>query len=88
MLARLLCALLIASLFLLEAHRPFSLLLSSCLRPTDPYGFGECLRDLWDFAARTLTVGGRLVLFIPATPETYREEEIPTHPMLRLIYNS
>eukprot|EP00983_Pelagomonas_calceolata_P083099 1156083-Pelagomonas_calceolata.AAC.4 len=53
-----------------------------------PYSLGECLRDLLDFAARMLAIGGRLVLFIPATPETYIEEEIPRHPTLKLIYNS
>uniref|UniRef100_A0A7S3VQJ9 tRNA (guanine(10)-N(2))-methyltransferase n=1 Tax=Dunaliella tertiolecta TaxID=3047 RepID=A0A7S3VQJ9_DUNTE len=55
---------------------------------TAPYSLGECLRDLLDFAARMLAIGGRLVLFIPATPETYIEEEIPRHPTLKLIYNS
>ncbi|KAF5829502.1 hypothetical protein DUNSADRAFT_15986 [Dunaliella salina] len=53
-----------------------------------PYSLGECLRDLLDFSARMLVIGGRLVLFIPATPETYKEEEIPRHPALKLIYNS
>lgn len=55
---------------------------------TDPYGLGECLRDLLDMAARTLTIGGHLVFFIPATPETYSEGEIPTHPALELLHNS
>lgn len=32
-------------------------------------------------------VGGRLVYFMPATPETYREEEIPTHPALAMVAN-
>jgi tRNA (guanine10-N2)-methyltransferase len=55
---------------------------------TEPYSLGECLRDLLEFAARMLVVGGRLVYFMPATPETYREEEIPAHPALKLMYNS
>mmetsp|Transcript_22265 Transcript_22265/g.56648 ORF Transcript_22265/g.56648 Transcript_22265/m.56648 type:complete len:486 (-) Transcript_22265:551-2008(-) len=55
---------------------------------TGAYNLGECLRDLLDFAARTLVVGGRLVYFLPATPDTYREEEIPTHPCLTLTHNS
>jgi tRNA (guanine10-N2)-methyltransferase len=54
----------------------------------DPYGLGECLQDLLEFAARMLVIGGRLVYFMPATPDTYRQEDIPTHPMLRLLYNS
>lgn len=56
--------------------------------PAAEYSLGECLRDLLDFAARALVVGGRLVFFIPATPETYDEAEIPTHPALALLYNS
>lgn len=55
---------------------------------TAPYSLGECLRDLLDYAARTLRVGGRLVYFLPATPETYKEEEVPTHPALELLYNT
>ncbi len=54
----------------------------------DPYSLGECLRDLLDFSARTLTVGGRLVYFLPASYGLYSEEEIPTHPGLALLYNS
>lgn len=46
------------------------------------------MRDLLDFAARMLVVGGRLVCFIPATPETYSEAGLPTHPALRLLHNS
>lgn len=55
---------------------------------TAPYTMGECLRDLLDHAARLLKVGGRLVYFMPATPETYAESEIPTHPTLQLVANS
>ncbi len=49
---------------------------------------GECLRDLLNVSARLLRVGGRLVYFLPAAPEVYREEEIPQHPSLRLVANS
>ena len=49
---------------------------------------GECLRDLLDVSARLLRVGGRLVYFLPAAPEVYREEEVPRHPALRLVANS
>ena len=52
-----------------------------------PYTLGECLRDLLDLSARLLVVGGRLVYFLPATPETYCEEEVPGHPALRLVAN-
>ncbi|GAX79848.1 hypothetical protein CEUSTIGMA_g7288.t1 [Chlamydomonas eustigma] len=54
---------------------------------TAPYTLGECLRDLLDLAARLLVVGGRLVYFFPSAPETYREDEIPAHPALQLVYN-
>ncbi|GLC40262.1 hypothetical protein PLESTB_001633100 [Pleodorina starrii] len=53
-----------------------------------PYTLGECLRDLLDLSARLLVVGGRLVYFLPATPETYDEAEIPRHPALELVANS
>lgn len=49
---------------------------------------GECLRDLLDMSAKLLRPGGRLVYFMPAAPEVYREEEIPRHPALRRIANS
>ncbi|CAL8463394.1 g2928 [Coccomyxa elongata] len=55
---------------------------------TAPYSMGECLRDLLDVSARLLRMGGRLVYFLPAAPEVYREEEIPQHPSLRLVANS
>jgi tRNA (guanine10-N2)-methyltransferase len=31
--------------------------------------------------------GGRLVFFMPASPETYREDQLPVHPMLALVSN-
>ncbi len=55
---------------------------------TAPYAMGECLRDLLDLAARLLVVGGRLVYFFPASPDTYREAEVPGHPTLRVVSNS
>ncbi|EFJ46403.1 hypothetical protein VOLCADRAFT_62647 [Volvox carteri f. nagariensis] len=55
---------------------------------TQPYTLGECLRDLLELSARLLVVGGRLVYFLPATPETYDKAEIPQHPALELIANS
>ncbi|GFR46055.1 hypothetical protein Agub_g7525 [Astrephomene gubernaculifera] len=55
---------------------------------TQPYTLGECLRDLLDMSARLLVVGGRLVYFLPASPETYDEGELPYHPALQLVANS
>ncbi|GFH32218.1 uncharacterized protein HaLaN_31404, partial [Haematococcus lacustris] len=49
---------------------------------------GECLRDLLSFAARLLVRGGRLVFFMPSTPDTYSAQELPSHPALRLLHNS
>lgn len=34
-----------------------------------------------------LQVGGRLVYFLPASPETYSDDEVPQHPSLKLFYN-
>ena len=49
---------------------------------------GECLRDLLHMSAKLLRPGGRLVYFLPAAPEVYREEEVPQHPALQLVANS
>ncbi|KAJ9533440.1 hypothetical protein QJQ45_026477 [Haematococcus lacustris] len=54
----------------------------------EPYSMGECLRDLLSFAARLLVRGGRLVFFMPSTPDTYSAQELPRHPALRLLHNS
>ncbi len=54
---------------------------------TEPYTLGECLRDLLDMSARMLRVGSRLCYFMPASPETYSEEEIPRHPALKMVAN-
>lgn len=36
-----------------------------------------------DFAANSLRMGGRLVYLLPTTPD-FKEEELPSHPCLRL----
>lgn len=46
---------------------------------TDPYTLGECLHDLLNQSARLLRLGGRLVYFLPATPETYRYDLAALH---------
>jgi tRNA (guanine10-N2)-methyltransferase len=46
------------------------------------------LRDLLDLSARLLKRGGRLVYFLPAAPEVYRDDEVPRHPALALVANS
>jgi len=55
--------------------------------PTEGYALGPMLRDLMDFAARSLVMGGRLVFWMPTT-EQYSEAELPAHPCLTLRYNS
>ncbi|KAG2487107.1 hypothetical protein HYH03_014220 [Edaphochlamys debaryana] len=56
---------------------------------TQPYTLGECLRDLLELAAQLLVPGGRLVYFLPATPDTYDPAtEVPAHPALELVANS
>eukprot|EP01026_Neomeris_dumetosa_P061079 TRINITY_DN5762_c1_g1_i10.p2 TRINITY_DN5762_c1_g1~~TRINITY_DN5762_c1_g1_i10.p2 ORF type:complete len:143 (-),score=19.85 TRINITY_DN5762_c1_g1_i10:181-567(-) len=48
----------------------------------------ECLRDLIRLAGRMLKLGGRLVFWVPSTPETPAQEELPTHPGFDLICTS
>ncbi|GBF97951.1 hypothetical protein Rsub_10624 [Raphidocelis subcapitata] len=54
---------------------------------TAPYGLTECVDDLSDLAARLLVEGGRLVYFVPVSPETYDPSELPDHPALTLVSN-
>ncbi|KAF6257292.1 S-adenosyl-L-methionine-dependent methyltransferase [Scenedesmus sp. NREL 46B-D3] len=54
---------------------------------TEPYSLTECLADLLELAAASLLTGGRLVFFMPASPETYREDQLPLHPMLAMVSN-
>lgn len=57
---------------------------------TAPYPFGEMCDDLLDLAARFLSVGGKLVFFLPGSiAEAEREiRDLPTHPLLRLRWHS
>ena len=52
--------------------------------PTAPYELGECLWDLLRLAASSLSVGGRLVFFLPARPGS-GPEALPRHPCLRVV---
>lgn len=52
--------------------------------PTAPYELGECLWDLLRLAASSLSVGGRLVFFLPARPGS-GPEALPKHPCLRVV---
>ncbi|XP_065349628.1 tRNA (guanine(10)-N2)-methyltransferase homolog [Cloeon dipterum] len=52
------------------------------------YDLQELMRDLLDFAANHLCMGGRLVFWLPICREEYDEEKsLPKHKCLRLIYN-
>ncbi|KAL6076172.1 tRNA (guanine(10)-N2)-methyltransferase [Balamuthia mandrillaris] len=51
------------------------------------YEIPEVLKDLIDFSARTLKLGGRLVYWLPTT-DLYQESDLPRHPCLQLRANS
>eukprot|EP01114_Cavostelium_apophysatum_P019966 TRINITY_DN6577_c0_g1_i1.p1 TRINITY_DN6577_c0_g1~~TRINITY_DN6577_c0_g1_i1.p1 ORF type:complete len:478 (-),score=111.26 TRINITY_DN6577_c0_g1_i1:13-1446(-) len=51
------------------------------------YEVEDVLSDLLDFAAKRLTVGGRLVYWLPSTDQ-YTEDDLPLHPCLKIIANS
>lgn len=53
----------------------------------EPYSLAETLRDLLDVSACLLVMGGRLVFFMPSTPETYDVDDLPAHPCLRIVNN-
>ncbi|EAL65472.1 tRNA guanosine-2'-O-methyltransferase 11 [Dictyostelium discoideum AX4] len=48
------------------------------------YSVPDVMADLLELAAKTLIVGGRLVYWLPTTPD-YKETDLPRHPCLRLI---
>lgn len=43
------------------------------------------LRDILNFASRTLVVGGRLSMWMPTASDEDIELEIPTHPNLEVV---
>lgn len=52
-----------------------------------PYDVPDVLRDLLDFSARTLRVGGRLVYWLPTT-DLYTDADLPLHPCMKIVGNS
>jgi tRNA (guanine10-N2)-methyltransferase len=48
----------------------------------------DLVNDLVDYASRMLTVGGRLVFWLPTVTEEYDTLDIPEHPAIRLRYDS
>ncbi|CEG73098.1 hypothetical protein RMATCC62417_08542 [Rhizopus microsporus] len=56
--------------------------------PTKPYEMSEVLVDLLKFSARHLTVGGRLVYWLPTVVDEYSNTDVPQHPCMKLVANS
>ncbi|EGC29790.1 hypothetical protein DICPUDRAFT_51090 [Dictyostelium purpureum] len=48
------------------------------------YKVPDVMADLLELAAKTLVIGGRLVYWLPTSPD-YKETDLPRHPCLRLI---
>ena len=55
---------------------------------TQKYETEDVMLDLLDMAARRLVLGGRLVYLLPCLVDFRPEEELPTHPCLRVVANS
>lgn len=53
---------------------------------TERIRFVDFLHGVLEFAADVLVWGGKLVYWLPTTPE-YTPEDVPTHPGLRLLFN-
>lgn len=53
---------------------------------TERVRFVDFLHGVLEFAAAVLVHGGKLVYWLPTTPE-YTPEDVPTHPGLRLLFN-
>jgi len=49
------------------------------------YSLHQLLTDLLNFSARSLTVGGRLVYWLPVIRQHYSPDRVPAHPGLRLV---
>ncbi|CAL4061346.1 unnamed protein product, partial [Meganyctiphanes norvegica] len=51
------------------------------------YCLSDIFRDLLEFAARHLRIGGRLVFWLPIFREDYTPDQVPSHPCLKQIDN-
>jgi len=51
------------------------------------YSLEQILEDLLNFSATRLTIGGRLVYWIPVIRQQYEAELLPSHPALSILYN-
>ncbi|OQR83483.1 tRNA guanosine-2'-O-methyltransferase [Achlya hypogyna] len=54
---------------------------------TQPYAAEDVMNDLLAFAATNLRVGGRVVYLLPTTYD-YTDDDLPVHPLLRVVANS
>ncbi|XP_076038708.1 tRNA (guanine(10)-N(2))-methyltransferase TRMT11-like [Oratosquilla oratoria] len=52
------------------------------------YSLSDIFKDLLQFAATNLVIGGRLVFWLPVYRDDYTDDLIPSHPCLRLEANS
>ncbi|CAH2085851.1 unnamed protein product [Euphydryas editha] len=52
------------------------------------YGLPHIYSDLLNFAAKHLDIGRRLVCWYPLVREEYKEDQLPSHPCLKLVANS
>lgn len=55
--------------------------------PSQLYDVEDVIDDLLDLAGRSLRTGGRLVYLLPSTADL-RDDELPVHPLLRLVASS
>jgi len=51
------------------------------------YSLKNILEDLLNFSAEKLSIGGRLVYWIPIIRQEYEERLLPSHPCLTLLHN-
>lgn len=51
------------------------------------YHLSDIFKDLLNFSAKYLNKNGRLVYWFPVSIQTYTEDNIPTHPCLKMVHN-
>lgn len=51
------------------------------------YSLEHILEDLINFSAKHLTLGGRLVYWIPVMRQIYQKSLLPSHPALNILYD-
>ncbi|GAB1609945.1 tRNA (guanine(10)-N2)-methyltransferase homolog [Argonauta hians] len=52
------------------------------------YQLSDIFKDLLNFSAKHLVVGGRLVYWLPVCRSQYSDDNVPLHPSLQLVSNS